>query len=175
MPVWKFASGVVKALEDVSLDLAAVLGELIDAPLRLSATDGTVLEDVTLNLQLWKDDLQDAQTSLGAYYLDVEDAKTRLLWWKDALFDVRMQVDAIGLVRENLPLPLKALGPGLTDVTMQLFADSGLILKDAGLTLETTRGDAFKNIRLRLLCTRGLPQSRLSIVQRSKAVVSRRV
>jgi len=149
-------SGETTAIEDVSLDLAAYHQELQDLTASLRAHDGVEIEDLLTALAAAGLDIEDLAAALAAYYQDMEDLPAQLQTLGQGIEDFRAPLAAfVRTLHDGLQAALSALGQGVADLRLSPRA-AGYDLPTLGLSLSATDGSVLLDLVLMLAATDGL-------------------
>lgn len=168
---WCIEGGATIELADASLSLHAAGLQLDDTSLWLSATNGTVLEDLPARLEAAGYSLEDLSAPLAAYLKDLEDVPAYLTTVARVLLDAPLSLQAHALAREDLPADLRACAQRLDNLGLYLSATDAQVLHDLGLYLSATDGAVTDDLSLRLAAVRNAPRYVSSIAQRVSSVV----
>jgi hypothetical protein len=167
----RFIDWCIGEFEDASLILTAASYELDDTSLWLSATDGTMLDDLHARLEAAEYSLEDLSAPLAAYLQDLEDIPTYLTTVARVLLDVPLSLQAHALAREDLPADLRACAQRLDNIGLYLSVTDAQVLHDLGVYLTATDGAVTDDLSLRLAAVRNAPRYVSSIAQRVSSVV----
>lgn len=168
---WCCDSGETTELEDAALTLTAAAYQLDDTGLWLSATDGTVLEDLPARLEAAGYSLEDLSAPLSAYLQDLEDVPAYLTTVARVLLDAPLSLQAHALAREDLPAALRACAQRLEDLGLYLTATDAQVLHDLGVYLTATDAQVTDDVSLRLAAVARAPRYAAAISQRVSSVV----
>jgi len=142
-------------LEDVSLNLAAYHQELQDLQSLLQAHDGSAYEDLLTTLAAAGLDIEDLAAALAAYYQDMDDLPAQLQTLGQGVEDFRAPLAAFVRALYDVQASLSALGQGFEDLRLHPRA-AGYDLPNLKVALSATDGSVLLDLVLMLAVTDGL-------------------
>jgi hypothetical protein len=161
-----------EVIEDISLDLSAYYQARDNLAAILSATDGTILQDLSAILKIYGQSIDDLAAELAAYYQDRQDIAAVLKMLATGYKDLPTALQAMGLGRADLPAQLKALAWASRDLNTMLAAVTPLVFIDLGLSLSATDGTTINDLSTVLAAVKRAPQYRSVVAQRVRSVIS---
>lgn len=150
-----YGEGEETALEDVSLDLAAYYQDLQDLKSLLQAHDGSAVEDLLTTLAAAGLDIEDLAAALAAYYQDMDDLPAQLQTLGQGVEDFRAPLAAFVRALYDVQASLSAMGQGFEDLRLHPRA-AGYDLPNLKVALSATDGSVLLDLVLMLAATDGL-------------------
>lgn len=168
---WDPGGGATICLEDLSLNVSAYFQELSDLGLFLAA-EGDDLQDLKTRLQAADWDIHDIKTGLSAYYQGLNNMQARLAVRGYDVKDLPLLLAALARGLADLPVGLSAAALDLFDIKTSLQAVDGLVLRDLALLLSAADGTVLKDLAVRLSAIKETPAFVATVAQRLTSVIT---